>query len=210
MRKSRDYLVVPNVIIHAFNRGVNRGQLFHCAREYDRYMECLLEAQKELPVSLLVHTLMPNHVHLILQQHEPYAIPRFMKKVSQSYAQWLNRRLNRSGHVFQGRYGGGGVADAAALLRLSHYIHTNAVTAGLVSKGEEWRHSSCNGYINGADRIPDKRSLLWSLVGGPVEYARFLEEFDTADPESADTFLCPEAAMKWGTLEKSRGHMVSR
>ncbi len=83
-------------------------------------MEFLLDAQKAIAVSLLVHSLMPNHVHLIVQQHEPYAISRFMKKVTQSYAQWLNRRLNRSGHVFQGRYGGVVVPDPESLLRLSH------------------------------------------------------------------------------------------
>jgi putative transposase len=200
MRQNRDYLVIPNVIIHAFNRGVNRGQLFHCSREYDQYMEYLVDAQEETGVSLLVHSLMSNHVHMILQQHEPFTISRFMQKVTQNYAQWLNKRLGRTGHVFQGRYGGVVIPGAEAFLRLTHYIHMNPVLAKLASDPDKWKYSSCRACIGKSRSSPDNRSLLWSLVGGPAKYARFLEEYDPADPESAQAFLSPEAAGIWNAM----------
>ena len=210
MRPTRDFLIVPNVIVHAFNRGVNRGQLFHCDRECDRFMEILIELQKKIPVSLLIHSLMKNHFHLVLQQLEPFAISRFMQRVSQSYAQWLNRRSNRSGHVFQGRYGSVVVADAEGFLSLSRYVHTNPVQARFVPRPEQWRYSSCKGYLTRSDEIPDNRELLWSLVGGPEGYARFLREYDPADPDSVRRFLVPGAARLWSTACKPRRRKISR
>jgi len=37
-------------------------------------MGIMKESQEEIPLRLLVFTLMPNHFHIVVQQDEPYAV----------------------------------------------------------------------------------------------------------------------------------------
>lgn len=58
------------------------------------------------------------------------------------YAQGLNRRYGRSGHLFQGRYGGTAVVRGAHFLEAARYIVLNPVRAGLCESPDEWAWSS--------------------------------------------------------------------
>ncbi len=195
--RNRDFLPLPDVILHAWNRGVNRAQLFYRNGDYDLFMKLLLEAQEAFAVSVLVVTLMPNHFHLILRQCKPHAVSGFMKRVCETYARYLNGRLHRCGPVFSGRYKANVVGDECSLLRLSHYIDTNPAAARLVPAAQNWKHSSCKSYIKDCEATMVDRSLILGLVGGVDRYARFLEQYDTGDPGSVEEYLCPEHAAIW-------------
>jgi putative transposase len=197
MRKNRDYLADPNVLVHASNCGVNRGQIFFDNLGYETFLRFLSEAQKAIPVTVLVYSLVPCRFDLLLQQHVPFAISHFMKKVCQAYAEWLNKRLKRSGHVFTRRYSGVPIPDADVLLHLSHSIHMNPVQAGLVTRAGTWRYSSCRSYMGEGKEALADRSFIWALVGGPEVYVRFLGQFDCAAPASVREFLCPESENTW-------------
>lgn len=54
----------------------------------------------------------------------------------------FNRRHERSGHVYQGRFGSKVVEDDAYLLELARYLPRNPVQAGLCSSPEGWVWSS--------------------------------------------------------------------
>ena len=203
MRKTRDYLAEPSVIVHASNWGVNRGQIFFDDEDYDSFLQLLFEIQKRIPVSLLVYSLMPNQFDLVLQQHAPFAISRFMKRVCQAYAEQLNRRLNRTGHVFTRRYRGVPIPDVETLLRLSHSIHMSPVQAALALRADQWRYSSCKSYMSTAGENLADRSLIWAMVGGRREYARLMDQFDPARPASIREFLCSEAVDVW--FQKKEG-----
>jgi hypothetical protein len=148
---------------------------------------------------------MPNHFHLILRQHKPYAISGYMKQVCERYARYLNKRLQRCGPLFSGRYKADMVGDACDLLRLSHYVHRNPCEARLVPAPQNWKHSSCRAYLKDSEATMVDRSLILGLVGGIDRYARFLEQYDTADPGSVEEYLCPEHAAIWREKGPQRG-----
>ena len=62
-----------------------------------------------------------------------------MKRIGTSYAWWYNRKYQRTGHVFQGRYGSECVEDDEYLLTVIRYIHKNPVKAGMISEPEDYR-----------------------------------------------------------------------
>ena len=47
--------------------------------------------------------LMENHYHLLLELTEPN-LSRALQWLNLSYSLWFNRRHDRSGHLFQGRF----------------------------------------------------------------------------------------------------------
>jgi hypothetical protein len=56
-----------------------------------------------------------------------------MRRLFSGYAQQLNRRHNRSGHLFQNRYKSFLCEEDPYLLELVRYIHLNPLRAGLVT-----------------------------------------------------------------------------
>jgi len=170
--------------IHAYNRGVDRTTIFFRESDYHYFVELMARALDDSDVLLLSYVLLPNHFHMVVEQHSPYAVSLFMKDVCEAYAKFINRSRGRCGHLFQDRFKVDEVKDAGELLRLSRYIHHNPVAAGLATSILDWKFGSCRAYAAAeASEFVAVETIL-SIVGGTENYMRFLEEYDPADPES--------------------------
>lgn len=93
----------------------------------------------EKEIDLIAFCLMPNHFHLLLQQHNIDSVSQMLLKVSTTYAMYFNKRYKRVGYLFQGPYRAVNVDNDQYLLHLSRYIHLNPMTltgAPLVSPAE--------------------------------------------------------------------------
>jgi REP element-mobilizing transposase RayT len=99
------------------------------------------------------YCLMSNHTHLLIREKTDH-ISRIMSRIGTSYAWWYNRKYNRSGHVFQGRYGSECVEYDKYLLIVIRYIHNNPVKAGMVSEPEYYKWSSIHAYYGGREYPP--------------------------------------------------------
>ena len=96
--------------------------------------------------------LMTNHIHLALQVGE-VSLSRIMQNLTFRYTRWVNWRLKRSGHLFQGRYKSVLVDEDSYLLELGAYIHLNPVRASMVEAPESYPWSSHKAYL-GKELIP--------------------------------------------------------
>jgi len=90
---------------------------------------------------------MSNHVHLLIHEKSE-EINQIMKRIGASYAWWYNRKYDRTGHLFQGRYRSECVEDDEYLLTVIRYIHNNPVKAGIVGRPEDYRWSSIQAYYS--------------------------------------------------------------
>lgn len=69
-----------------------------------------------------------------------YSVPVFMKEIKQKFSQWYNKRNNRIGTLWEGRYKSVLVENNKnALMRMAAYIDLNPVRAGMVKKVEDYR-----------------------------------------------------------------------
>jgi hypothetical protein len=83
---------------------------------------------------------MVNHYHLVLQT--PRAnLARGMAQLNSTYAQTFNRRHDRVGHLFQGRYGCRLVQGDEHLLTTLRYVALNPVESMLCAGPGTWRWS---------------------------------------------------------------------
>jgi putative transposase len=85
---------------------------------------------------------MTNHVHLLLTPTEADGASRLMKDVAQRYAQYVNRKLGRSGTLWDGRFKSSIVDSQTYLLRCHRYIELNPVRAGIVPRPSDYLWSS--------------------------------------------------------------------
>jgi REP element-mobilizing transposase RayT len=76
---------------------------------------------------------MPNHYHLLVYLRDE-TLSDAMKSLSLSYTKAINKRFNRSGVLFQGRFQSIHISQTDYLVNLSQYIHLNPVKASLVKQ----------------------------------------------------------------------------
>jgi putative transposase len=108
--------------------------------------------------------LMTNHEHLFVETPEPN-LSAGMQFLNGSYTSYFNRRAERVGHLFQGRFKAHLVDGEGYCQTVSRYIHLNPVRASLVRHPGDYAWSSYGGYTRAS------RALPW------VTYGRVLSDF---------------------------------
>jgi putative transposase len=76
-------------------------------------------------IEILCYVLMPNHFHFILKQINKKDMELFLRSIMTKYTQYFNKKYDRVGHLYQGRYKAILIEKEEYLLHLSRYIHLN-------------------------------------------------------------------------------------
>src|SRR6266540_7041284 len=123
----------PGAMYHVIVRGNERKAVFRDDADREDYLRRLARYREKFGFRLLAYCLMNNHVHLAIEAgNDP--LSRIMAGLQSSYTQYFNRRHDRSGHLFQGRYKAFLVEKDRYALALVRYIHENPVKARVVER----------------------------------------------------------------------------
>jgi REP element-mobilizing transposase RayT len=164
----------PGHYYHLYNRGNNRQNIFF---ERENYLFFLRQFRHYLigqTLQVIAYCLMPNHYHFLVYLQADN-LSQKMQAFTLSYTKAINRRYQRSGSLFQGRFQTIPVNDENYLLYLSRYIHLNPVKAGLVRSPQEWEFSSYLEYANlRRGTLPRLEPIREQLGVGEV-YRSFME-----------------------------------
>jgi putative transposase len=132
-------------IYHAMVRGINKEPIFNDNQDRWYYLKVLADAKEKTPFRIHAYCLMGNHIHLLFQElHEP--IGNTLKRIGSSYVYWYNRKYERVGHLFQGRFKSEPVERDSYFLTVLRYIHQNPVKAKIVQNCWEYPWSSYSVY----------------------------------------------------------------
>jgi putative transposase len=166
----------PGAMYHVMLRG-NAGQaVFHSDDEYRHFEKILAQGLARHAIALHAYCWMKNHVHMALQvQEEP--LSKLMQNLSQRYTHWFNKRHDRAGHLFQGRYKAVLVDRDAYLRELVRYIHLNPVRAGIAADPLGYPLSSHAAYA-GKSRPPGWLSIDQGLA-----------QFGRTEPDARAAYL---------------------
>lgn len=135
-------IYVENGFYHAYNRGVEKRDIFLDTQDYQVFLHFLKRYLTKPPessdrvtpgwkfdlfdkIQLIAYCLMPNHFHLMLKQSTKETMIEFMRSLSNSYVRYFNEKYRRVGPLFQGRYKAVLVEGESYLLHLTCYIHLN-------------------------------------------------------------------------------------
>jgi len=109
---------------HVMNRGNQRQDVFRKKADCETFVEKLEYFSVLFNVDIYCYVIMNNHFHLLLRTKEAN-LGRFMQSFLTSFTLTLNRRNQKSGHLFQGRYKAQLVESQEYISKLSRYIHLN-------------------------------------------------------------------------------------
>jgi len=190
MSHKTTYIQSSGNYFHIYNRGINRQQIFFEDENYNFFLQRLNEYLPSSNVTIIAYCLMPNHFHLILHQHEAEAISKYVGRVCKSYVQAINKRINRTGHLLEGKYKMKLVDEVSYLLHLSRYIHLNPVRATLVEKGEMWMYSSYPAFLHAENTsVTIHPQIVLQEFKNPFEYKEFVESYIPNDKDKISKFL---------------------
>lgn len=122
----------------ALDRGLGR-----CVLKHDKAalaVESTLLAGAGRDYGLHAWTIMPNHVHVLVQAF--VALPKLVQTWKSVSARTINDAIGSSGPVWQKEYFDRFIRDEAHWNATVEYIEQNPVKAGLVARAEEWRYGS--------------------------------------------------------------------
>lgn len=170
---------------HIYNRGTDKRDIFLGLRDYDRFLALLYLCNSKNSVDLSRHfrdgkvlsdlyslqrgdklvdigayCLMPNHFHLLLREKEEGGITKFMGKLATAYSMYFNKKYDRTGALFEGKFKAKHVDSDEYLKYLFAYIHLNPVK--LIDP--KWKENGIN------DREVAKRYLQGYRYSSYLEY----------------------------------------
>lgn len=158
------------------SRGLERRTVFGDDRERGHFTELLEELVMRYGVRLHAYVLLSNHYHLLLQT--PHAnLSRAMQWLNVSYGVWFNRRHDRVGPLFQGRFKSVPIdGEGSWALQASIYLHLNPVRVKGLGLGKSARKAEGLGLVRPSAelvkaRLETLRSHRWSSYGAYAGYA---------------------------------------
>ena len=179
----------PDAYYHVINRGNYQEKIFINDRDKEKFLEYLEKAAERFSIIIHSYCLMSNHYHLLIQTPDSN-LSLAMQWINVSYATYFNRKRDRRGHLFQGRFKAILIDADEYLKHLSRYIHLNPVRAKMVSSPAVYQWSSYGAFI-GKQKPPQflETSWLLSSFGKNKKQARrsyqdFVEKVDAKTLEN--------------------------
>ncbi len=169
--------VWAGVAYHVTQRGVDRGDVFFSHADRETYLHLVLENLNDAGVRVLGYSLMTNHVHWVVVPEREDALAVLFRRVHGRYAQYINARRRRTGHLWQNRYFSCAVATEREEIAL-RYVEWNPVRAGMAETPQAYRWSSAAAHLTGrgSEKIPLLDWEYWESRGGARGWRMLLEE----------------------------------
>lgn len=154
-RSRRNHL--PDTVIHAVNRGVEKRVLFAEPRHYDDFLYLVERTLRAIPLRILGYALMPNHWHFVLWPRDAREMSQFFHRLTGAHAARIRHDTSTTGlgHLYQNRYRTVQVSTDEQYLYTLRYVEANPLRARLVERAEHWRWSSLSERLGRARLISD-------------------------------------------------------
>lgn len=166
-------------LYHITCRGNEKRDIFKDDPDRFRFLDTLELSLNNYQVLIYCYILMQNHYHLLVET--PHGnVSEFMRYFNITYTSYYNKRHNRVGHLYQGRYKSILVDKDNYLTILSRYIHLNPIRVeqlmGRPAKEKQrylkqYPWSSLPGYIDENKKSPR------------IDYTLILEEYGGDNPD---------------------------
>jgi len=174
----------PDAFYHVTCRGNGRQSIFLSDQDRKKFLELLSRSLDIYQVRLLAFVLMTNHFHMIVTTPKAN-LQEFMRHFTISYTSYFNKRHQRSGHLYQGRYKSFLIEADSYVLEVSRYLHLNPIRIKQFSDSsfeekktylDKYQWSSYRDYLSPSRYDFLTRTDILSHFSTRSSYRDFVEE----------------------------------
>ncbi|MBU0709887.1 MAG: transposase [Candidatus Omnitrophica bacterium] len=155
-------LALNNTVYHINIRGNQKQETFKEDADFKTFLSLLKHYKIKYHFKVYGYCPMPNHAHLILETKKGTDLSKFMQGLSQTYTMWFNKKYDKVGHLWQGRYKSKIIQKDKYLLDCIQYVELNPIRAGICKSPFDYPWSSWqerHGYKK-RDILDDLKGLL--------------------------------------------------
>jgi putative transposase len=161
---------------HVTQRGNNRGQVFFDDDDRRFYLLTLAKYRQQYGVEVWGYCLMGNHVHVLAVPEREESLARCFAGTNLVYTQYINRKMSRSGRLWQNRFFSCPVDKDSYLWPVLRYIERNPVRVGKVKQARQYEWSSARRHVKGEpDAVVNEPDWFAGELRA-MKYGRFLRE----------------------------------
>ena len=162
---------------HITQRGNNKERVFFDDEDKKFYLKTLARYSYQWDFDIWAYCLMPNHVHILAVPRKKESLAKGIGNTNLVYTQYINRRYERSGRLWQNRFFSTIVEKESYLWAVARYIERNPVRAEIVKNPEDYLWSSARAH---ALRVRDDNLSKdsWLEDNEIDSYRKFLRDED--------------------------------
>ena len=156
--------IVPGYPHHVIQRGNDRQPVFRSRDDFIVYREFLHECAERYSVAIHAYVLMTNHVHILATPERSSDLSNQMQSFGPKYVYYFNKRYERTGALWEGRFKSCVVDTDGYFLSCSRYIELNPVRAEMVSGPAAYEFSSFpHNALGRSDPLVKKHPVFLAL-----------------------------------------------
>src|SRR5882724_4688721 len=186
---SRPRLFAPGVSLHVRQRGNNRCAIFGDDSDYEVFLVLLRSAIQRYQVAVHGFSLMTTHTHLFLTPATERGTSKAMQQLGIRYVMYFNRKYNRVGTLWTGRYRAKPINDERYWLMCLRYIELNPVRASMVMRPDQYRWSSYRAHTSASDIEWLSTHPVLEALGANIDQRREAYQAICADPLTTEQLI---------------------
>jgi len=163
-------IIISNLPHHILNRANNKETIFFSDDDFKFFLNQVKKYKQKFNLKIYHYCLMLNHYHFLINPPNKESLIRFMQSLMLVYAQHVQRKYGKVGHIWQERYKSSVIEKEDYLVQCGYYIEDNPRRAGFIKDLKNWPWSSYHFYAYGElDSIIDIDPNYFSLGYIPKE-----------------------------------------
>jgi putative transposase len=188
-------------------QGHNGRAVFLGDADRQDFLAMLNDAARAQQVAIHAYVLLDTEVRLLATPGQDDSLGRLMQALGRRYVSAFNRRHERTGTLWNGRFRSCVLQASAWLLPATLVLESLPVRAGVVAQAGDWRWSSARHHL-GRERsaLINEHSVYWHLGNTPFErelaHANLLSEgaptshVETLDAAVRGAKVCGDIAFR--------------
>jgi len=190
-------IFVENQSQHIVLKSLNDLSLFKDEVDYQAFINILRELNSTYEVEIHSYLLMPSYFEFLVTPKYETTLSKFMQSLGRNYVGYYNKKYNRIGTIWEGRYKSSLVQDEIFLFDVMKYIEKKSSNLDL--------HSSLAKNLFGKKDSLVTQHLLYKKMGFTNEERlnRYSEFFNSQIDEKKNEFIstCLEKQLVTGTVD---------
>ena len=130
-RKTR--VALPNIPVHIRKIGINQDNVFHDIEDYETFYNFMKSTSQKLEIKIYAYVILKDSFEFIVSSSVEENISKFMQILGRQYVLHYNKKYNRTGTIWEGRYKSSLVEKETFLSKVISYIDYISIKNNLVN-----------------------------------------------------------------------------